>query len=142
MRFGGPANSESPVALRPSESARESWRLLPLRGWSNAKKIPATPPEVRERAVRMFVEHRDEYPSEWAAMTGDRDQARHDARDACAPGSAGPRSTAAGGPDSPPTSAQRLKDLEKENRELRRANEILKDASIFFATELDGRPKK
>ena len=35
-----------------------------------------------------------------------------------------------------------LKALEKENRELRRANEILKDASIFFATELDGRPKK
>ena len=28
------------------------------------------PPEVRERAVKMFVEHRDEYPSEWAAMTG------------------------------------------------------------------------
>jgi transposase len=37
---------------------------------------------------------------------------------------------------------QKLKALEKENRELRRANEILKDASMFFATELDGRPKK
>ena len=37
---------------------------------------------------------------------------------------------------------QSLKDLEKEVKELRRANEILKDASIFFATELDGRPKK
>jgi transposase len=36
---------------------------------------------------------------------------------------------------------QRLKDLEKENRELRRASEILKDASILFATELDGRPQ-
>jgi transposase len=36
----------------------------------------------------------------------------------------------------------RLKALEKENRELRRANEILKDASIFFATELDGRTKR
>ena len=35
-----------------------------------------------------------------------------------------------------------LKELRKENKELRRANEILKDASIFFATELDGRPKK
>ena len=35
-----------------------------------------------------------------------------------------------------------LKELEKEIRELRRANEILKDASIFFATELDGRTKK
>ncbi len=37
---------------------------------------------------------------------------------------------------------QKLRDLEKEVKELRRANEILKDASIFFATELDGRPKK
>jgi transposase-like protein len=35
-----------------------------------------------------------------------------------------------------------VKDLEKEVKELRRANEILRDASIFFATELDGRPKK
>ena len=37
---------------------------------------------------------------------------------------------------------KRLKELEKENRDLRRANEILKDASIFFATELDGRTKR
>ena len=37
---------------------------------------------------------------------------------------------------------QRIFELERENRELRRANEILKAASIFFATELDGRPKK
>ena len=36
----------------------------------------------------------------------------------------------------------RLKELERENRELRRANEILKSASIFFATELDGRTRK
>ena len=37
---------------------------------------------------------------------------------------------------------QHLKELEREVRDLRRANEILKDASIFFATELDGRTKK
>lgn len=36
----------------------------------------------------------------------------------------------------------RMSELERENRELRRANDILKAASIFFATELDGRPKK
>jgi transposase len=36
----------------------------------------------------------------------------------------------------------RLKSLEREVKDLRRANEILKDASIFFATELDGRTKK
>ena len=90
----------------------------------------------------LFVEHRDEYPSEWAAMTSIADQARHDGRDPCARGSVGPRSTRAGVPGSPPTSARRLKELEKENRELRRANEILKDASIFFATELDGRTEE
>ena len=38
--------------------------------------------------------------------------------------------------------AERIKALEKEVRELRRANEILKDASIFFATELNGQPRK
>jgi transposase len=36
----------------------------------------------------------------------------------------------------------RIAALERENRELRRANEILKSASIFFATELDGRPRR
>jgi transposase len=38
--------------------------------------------------------------------------------------------------------AQRVAELEREVRELRRANDILKAASIFFATELDGRPKR
>jgi transposase len=38
--------------------------------------------------------------------------------------------------------AQRIAELEREVRELRRANDILKAASIFFATELDGRPKR
>lgn len=38
--------------------------------------------------------------------------------------------------------AQRITELEREVRDLRRANDILKAASIFFATELDGRPKK
>jgi transposase len=37
---------------------------------------------------------------------------------------------------------RRIAELERENRELRRANEILKAASIFFATELDGRPRR
>ena len=37
---------------------------------------------------------------------------------------------------------ERIAALERENRELRRANDILKAASVFFATELDGRPKK
>ena len=100
------------------------------------------PPEVRERAVKMFVEHRDEYPSEWAAMTSVASQARHDGRDPAVLGPPGRRSTAVGGPGSRPMSARRMKELEREVKELRRANEILKAASVFFATELDGQPKR
>ena len=44
-------------------------------------------------------------------------------------------------PALPPPKPERIKDLEKENRELRRANQILKSASAFFAAELD-RPSK
>ena len=47
-----------------------------------------------------------------------------------------------GRPGTSTADAQRIAELERENRELRRANDILKAASIFFATELDGRPKK
>ena len=42
----------------------------------------------------------------------------------------------------PSADKERITQLERENRELRRANDILKAASVFFATELDGRPKK
>jgi transposase-like protein len=89
----------------------------------------------------MIAEHRDEYPSEWAAMTSvaaklgmTPETLRVWVRRAQVDGGLRPGLTT--------DERQRLKDLEKENRELRRANEILKDASIFFATELDGRPKK
>ncbi len=99
-------------------------------------------PEVHERAVRMVQEHRGEYPSLWAAIesiapkigcsantlhdwvrkhdidTGLRDGVTREERD-------------------------RIKDLERENKELRRANEILKLASAFFAqAELDRHIKK
>ena len=98
-------------------------------------------PEVRERAVRLVQEHRGEYPSLWAAVesiapkigcvpqtlldwvkrdevdTGQRDGLTISERD-------------------------RLKALEREVKELRRANEILKTASAFFAqAELDRRLK-
>jgi transposase len=98
-------------------------------------------PEVRERAVRMVAEHRDEYPSEWAAFTSISAKLgmtpetlriwvrRAQVDEGVRPG----LST---------DERQKLKALEREVKELRRANEILKDASIFFATELDGRPKK
>jgi transposase len=107
-----------------------------------SKKItPKYSPEVRERAVRMVQEHRGEYPSLWAAIesiapkigcvpqtlnewvrkyeidSGMRDGVTSDER-------------------------ERVKALERENKELRRANEILKLASAFFAqAELDRRLK-
>ena len=98
-------------------------------------------PEVRERAVRMVFEHGSEYESQWAAIcsiaskigctaetlrkwvrreevdSGRRDGLSSDER-------------------------ARIKDLEREVRELRRTNEILRKASAFFAqAELDRRPK-
>jgi len=102
-------------------------------------RIPYSP-EVRERAVRMFFDHRPEYPSEWAAMTAIAGML------GMPPGTLRKwvrRAEIDNGQRAGLTTGERarLKAREKENRELRRANEILKDASIFFATELDGRTK-
>ena len=96
-------------------------------------------PEVRERAVRMVQEHAREYPSQWGAIvsiaqkigcSGEtlRNWMRQAERDA------GQR------PGLTTEEQQRLKVLERENRELRRANEILRKASAYFAqAELDRR---
>lgn len=99
------------------------------------------PPEVRERAVRLVEEARKDHPSQWAAicsvaqkigctnqtlrtwvMQSERDQGKR----------AGLTTD----------ERERLKLLERENRELKRANEILKTASAFFAqAELDRKLK-
>jgi transposase len=98
-------------------------------------------PEVRERAVRLVQEHRGEYPSLWAAV------------ESIAPKIGCVASTLldwvkqtevdAGSRAGVTTSeAQRVKELEREVKELRRANEILKLASAFFAqAEIDRRLK-
>ena len=98
-------------------------------------------PEVRERAVRMVMEHQSEYASQWAAIesiavkigcTAEtlRSWVRRHERDT------GRREGTTS------AEAQRIKDLERENRELRKVNEILKLASAFFAqAELDRRLK-
>ena len=98
-------------------------------------------PEVRERAVRMVFEHQGDHASQWAAIgsiaakigctaetlrrwvrQAERDQGRR----------AGPTSD----------ERERIKALERENRELRQANEILRKASAYFAqAELDRRFK-
>ncbi len=100
---------------------------------------PRYPQEMRERAVRLVQEHRGEYPSEWAAITSiagklgiGTEALRLWLRRAQADQQ--PRAVA--------TEQQRIRELERENRELRRANEILKAASAFFARELDPRLPK
>lgn len=95
-------------------------------------------PEVRERAVRMVLEHEREYPSQWQATCSIASKI------GCSPDSLKAwlqRSQVDAGeiPGTTTEERERIKALEKENRELRRANEILKTASAFFAqTELTG----
>ena len=105
------------------------------------KKPNKFSPEVRERAVRMVQQHRGEYPSLWAAIEsiapkiGCVPQTLNEwiKRDEIDNGMRAGVTT---------TDQQRLKELERENRELRKANEILKLASAFFAqAELDRRLK-
>ncbi|EJQ7927578.1 IS3 family transposase [Pseudomonas aeruginosa] len=88
-------------------------------------------PEVRERAVRMVQEHRGEYPSLWAAIESIAPKI------GCVPQTLNEwvkrAEIDAGMREGITTSeAQRMKDLEREVKELRRANEILKLASAFF----------
>ncbi|TSE29028.1 Insertion element IS6110 uncharacterized 12.0 kDa protein [Tepidimonas thermarum] len=98
-------------------------------------------PEVRERAVRMVQEHRGEYPSLWAAVESIAPKI------GCVPQTllewvkrqevdAGQREGLTSG------ERERLRQLQRDNRELRWANDILKAASAFFAqAELDRRLK-
>jgi len=98
-------------------------------------------PEVRARAVRLVLEHEKDHPSRWAAISSVA------AKIGCTAQSlnewvkkAEIDSGARGGV--PTEIAERLKALERENRELRQANEILRKASAYFAqAELDRRFK-
>ena len=97
------------------------------------------PPELRERAVRMVAEVRPEYPSDWPAIKavagklgiGSAETLRKWVRRAEVDGGTRPGVTS--------EESAEIKRLKRENAELRRANEILKAASAFFAAE-PGRP--
>ena len=97
-------------------------------------------PEVRERAVRLVFEHESEYDSQWAAINSIA------AKIGCTPETLRKwvrRIEVDGGRRDGVTSdaIERIKVLERDNREVRRTNEILRKASAFFAqAELDRRP--
>ena len=122
------------------EPRRVSRRLQTLRGWGHAETNEVSP-EVRSRAVRMVVEHEAAHESQWAAITSIAEKigctaetlrkwVRQAERDA------GKR------PGLTTEERERLRQLERENFELRRANEILKKASAYFAqAELDRRAR-
>src|SRR5215207_2134194 len=97
---------------------------------------PPYPAEVRERAVRMVFDHQDEYPSQWKAIESiaaklsiNHETLRQWVRRAEV--DAGQR------PGLTTDERARMRELEREVKELRRANEILKAAAHFFGAELD-----
>jgi transposase len=95
-------------------------------------------PEVRERAVRLVFEHQWEHDSQWAAIgsIASKIGCTAETLQKWAERDQGKRSGLSS------SDRDRLKELERENRELKRANEILRKASAFFAqAELDRRPK-
>jgi len=96
---------------------------------------------VKERAVRMVFDHGSEYDSQWAAITSiagklgmSAETLRLWVRKAEVDQGRRPGVTS--------DERERVKELERENRELRRANEILKAAAAFFGAELDRKQKK
>jgi len=99
------------------------------------------PAELRERAVRMVFEAEASHETQWAAICSVAEKLGPTAETVRGwvrqaeidEGRRGGLTT---------EERQRLRELEREVKELRRANEILRSASVFFATELDGRTKR
>ncbi len=123
------------------ESKNEVMEKLHTEGNVKKKVQPKYSAEMRARAVRMVFGHLREYESEWAAISSIaakvgctpetlRKWVRQDQKD---------RGQRAGATTA---ELERLKELERENRELRQVNEILRKASAYFAqAELDRRSK-
>ncbi len=98
-------------------------------------------PEFRDRAIRMVMEQQSKHNSQWAAIESIAEKV------GCAPQTLHSwikkRQIASTDPESLSSAERdRLKELERENKELKTANEILRKASAFFAqAELERRPK-
>ena len=108
---------------------------------SGAKRVGRYPDEMRGRAVRMVFDHQHEYPSQWKAIESiskklniNHETLRIWVRRAETDAGARPGLTT--------DERAKMKDLEREVKELRRANEILKAAATFFARELDPQPPR
>lgn len=99
------------------------------------------PRELRERAVRMVAEVRSDYPSEYQAMTAVAQMLGIGSPETIRTWIRREQVDAGDRPGVTTQAADEIKRLKRENAELRRANEILKAASAFFAAELD-RPHK
>ncbi len=105
------------------------------------KRVAPYSPEVRARAVRMVVDHQGEHASQWSAIQSiaakigcSGETLRHWVRQAERDQGIRPGATI--------DERERIKALERENRELRQANELLRKASAYFAqAELDRRFK-
>src|SRR3954471_5211531 len=102
---------------------------------------PPYPPEMRERAVRMVLDHQDEYPSQWKAIesVSSKLSIHHETLRLWvrrAETDAGQR------PGLTSDERVRMRELEREVKELRRANEILEAAAVFFGAELDPKQPK
>ena len=102
---------------------------------------PPYPPEVRERAVRMVFDHQGEYSSQWKAIESiaaklsiNHETLRIWVRRAETDVGLRPGLTT--------DERSELRELQREVKELRRANEILKSAAAFFGAELDRQPKR
>jgi len=101
------------------------------------RRVTNYPPELRERAVRMVAQVRPDYPSDWPAICavagklgiGTAETLRKWVRQAEVDAGTRPGVTS--------EESAEIKRLKRENAELRRANEILRAASAFFAAELD-----
>ena len=99
------------------------------------------PAEMRERAVRLVFEQQNKHESQWAAIVSIAEKMGCTAETLRKWVRQAERNTGQR-PGLTMSERERMKDLEREVRELKRANEILRKASAYFAqAELDRRPK-